>query len=144
MKCVEFLVAGIFSLGGTNIYAPKRCVNALGVTRKTCFNGNYSALASCSHSLSRAPYFIRVTCNFVRRNVGRKKGQIFHEAHEPRQRISFVPKSSVMVGNGRLLWCPNAKVGTTTMYHILKNEFGEVSIQNIDAVPSARYLPGNS
>ena len=75
-------------------------------------------------------FFICDMHNFValkleRRNVGCKKGQIFHEAHEPRQRTSFVPKDSVLVGNGRLLWCPNAKVGTTTMYHILRNEFGE-------------------
>jgi len=36
-----------------------------------------------------------------------------------------MPKHSILVGGGRILWCPNAKVGTTTMYYILRKEFGE-------------------
>ena len=37
--------------------------------------------------------------------------------------MEFVPKDAILVGG--LLWCPNAKVGTTTMYYILKTNFGE-------------------
>ena len=75
-------------------------------------------------------FFISDKCNFValhleRRDVEFEKRHII-VAHEPREKKNvFLPKDSILVGNGRFLWCPNAKVGTTTMYDIWKNEFGE-------------------
>eukprot|EP00563_Minutocellus_polymorphus_P000346 CAMPEP_0181029610 /NCGR_PEP_ID=MMETSP1070-20121207/5286_1 /TAXON_ID=265543 /ORGANISM="Minutocellus polymorphus, Strain NH13" /LENGTH=254 /DNA_ID=CAMNT_0023106923 /DNA_START=728 /DNA_END=1492 /DNA_ORIENTATION=- len=44
--------------------------------------------------------------------------------------IHFLPKDSILVGSGRFLWCPNAKVGTTTIYYILKKVFGEFDGDN--------------
>ena len=54
--------------------------------------------------------------------VGKTNGR---ESTSRKSTIEFVPKDAILVGGERFLWCPNAKVGTTTMYFIWKKEFGE-------------------
>ena len=61
--------------------------------------------------------------------------------------MEFVPKDAILVGG--LLWCPNAKVGTSTMYYILKKNFGEFEHQDSwkkeeDVTVIVHFLPGNS
>ena len=56
---------------------------------------------------------------------GDKKKPWFEIRGERYRRMNVIPKSSVLVGSGRFLWCPNAKVGTSTLYHLWRNEFND-------------------
>lgn len=75
---------------------------------------------------------------------GDEKKPWFEIRGERYRRMNVIPKSSVLVGSGRFLWCPNAKVGTSTLYHLWRNEFNDnlTGERGADASIRVRCPPG--